>query len=222
MATAATRVPGLALLGLDTDREALADAAAWLGEMGARHQLVRADLEAPLPMADGSVTHVVCHDVLECLEDPLALLAEATRVLRAGGRSVWSHVDYDSVVIAGADRSRTRRMAHAYADLPREGVRTDPQMGRRLAALVAQSRLRRTAVDAVQLLATDLTGPARHRIDDMVATLRRGASAGRTAVDEEEVDRWEAELAAADGRGEFFYAQTAYLVTAVKPPAPTG
>ncbi|HEX2193078.1 MAG TPA: methyltransferase domain-containing protein [Acidimicrobiales bacterium] len=218
MATAATRVPGLVLLGHDLDGEALAEAASWLAEIGARHQLVRADLDSPLPLADGSVTHVVCHDVLECLAQPLGLVAEAARVLRAGGVAVWSHVDYDSVVIAGADRSRTRRMAHAYADLPRDGIRTDPQMGRNLAGLLAKGPLVRTGADASVLVATELAGPAGHRIEDMVSALRRGARAGRSAVDEEDVERWRAELVAADERGEFFYAQTAYLVTAVKPP----
>jgi SAM-dependent methyltransferase len=222
MATAATRVPGLSLVGLDVDGEALAEAAAWLNELGARHQLARADLDSPLPVPDASVTHVVCHDVLECLADPLTLLTEASRVLRPGGTSVWSHVDYDSVVIAGADRARTRRMAQAYADLPREGIRTDAQMGRNLAAIVARSPLRRTAVDASGLLATELDGPARHRIDDMVGTLRRSARAGRAQVEEDEVDRWEAELVRADERGEFFYAQTAYVVTACKPPSSLG
>ena len=222
LATAATRVPGLSLVGLDVDGEALADAAAWLTELGAHHQLGRADLDSPLPVADASVTHIVCHDVLECLADPLALLAEASRALRPGGTSVWSHVDYDSVVIAGADRARTRRMTHAYADLPREGIRTDAQMGRKLAAIVARSPLRRTAVDASGVLATGLEGPARHRIDDMVGTLRRSARAGRTQVEEEDVDRWEAEIVRADERGEFFYAQTAYVVTARKPPSSIG
>jgi hypothetical protein len=95
-------------------------------------------------------------------------------------------------------------------------------MGRNLAALVARSPLVRTSVDATGVLSTELAGPARHRIDDMVATLRRGARAGRAAVDEDDVDRWEVELVEADERGEFFYAQTAYLVTAVKPASPTG
>ena len=214
MATAATRVPRLSLVGLDLDREALVEAAAWLTDLGARHQLARADLDAPLPLPDASVTHVVCHDVLECLADPLALVVEADRVLCDGGTSVWSHVDYDSVVIAGADRALTRRMTHAYADLPREGVRTDPQMGRDLAALVARSPLTRVAVDTTGVLATELAGPARHRIADMVGTLRGASGTGRAPVAEEEIDRWESELVRADERGEFFYAQTAYVVTA--------
>jgi hypothetical protein len=124
-------------------------------------------------------------------------------------------------VIAGADRARTRRITHAYADLPRDGIRTDPQMGRNLAALVARSPLRRTAVDTTGVLATELAGPARHRIDDMVGTLRRAARAGRSPVEADDVETWEAELARADERGEFFYGQTAYVVTARKPPAPT-
>ncbi len=208
MATAAIRVAARVLVGLDVEAPSLAAAASWLDELGARHLLVRSDLDAPLPVADESVTHVVCHDVLERLAEPGALLAEAARVLRPGGTAVWSHVDYESVVVGGADPALTRSVLRAYADAPAPaGRRSDPRMGRRLAALVAQSPLLRTAVDAQVLVATDLTGPGGHRIDDIARTARRYA-------DPDDVDRWVAQLREADRRSELFYSQTAYIVTA--------
>ena len=42
---------------------------------------VRADLKGPLPFADAAFDRVFCHNVLECLPDPGALVAEAGRVL---------------------------------------------------------------------------------------------------------------------------------------------
>ncbi|HEX2041486.1 MAG TPA: methyltransferase domain-containing protein [Acidimicrobiales bacterium] len=217
LATAASRVPDLTLIGLDVDEVALAAARSWLEDLGARHELLRADVGDRLPLPSGSVTHVVCHDVLENLEDPLDLMVEAHRVLVAGGTSVWSHVDYDSVVVSGADRHLTRRVVQAYGEASREGMdRTDAQMGRKVAALVAQSPLERAAVDAHVLIATDLEGPGERRIEDMAATVRRSAERGEADVDVEDVDTWVAQLRLAHQRARFFYAQTAYIVTATK------
>ena len=215
LATAATRVAGLSVIGVDVDPASLESAASWLDELGARHRLLRSDLDEPLPLEDASVTHVVSHDVLECLADPGALLAEAHRVLQPGGTAVWSHVDYESVVVGGADRGLTRLMLQAYADAPAaDGCRSDPQMGRKLAAIVARSPLLRTATDAQVLLATDLGGPGGRRIHDIAGTVRRSVELGDARLGPGDVDRWVAQLREADERGEFFYSQTAYIVTA--------
>ncbi len=215
MATAATRVTNLSLIGVDVDAASLGSAASWLDELGARHRLLRSDLDQPLPLPEASATHVVSHDVLECLAHPGALLAEAHRVLQPGGTAVWSHVDYESVVVAGANCRLTRSVLQAYSDAPAEaGSRSDPQMGRNLAAIVARSPLLRTATDAQVLVATDLDGPGGRRIDDIVGTVRRSVELGDACLEPADVDRWVAELRQADERGEFFYSQTAYIVTA--------
>jgi SAM-dependent methyltransferase len=216
MATAASRVGGLSLIGIDLDVPSLAATGSWLEELGARHALVCSDLDARLPLVDGVATHVVCHDVLECLARPVALVTEAHRALRRGGTAVWSHVDYDSVVVSGADRALTRSILQAYADAPPLGGRSDPQMGRRLTAVVAASPLARTSVDAQALVATDLAGPGGHRINDITVTVRRSVELGMAEVAPTDVDRWLAQLRAAEERGEFFYSQTAYIVVTRK------
>lgn len=212
LATAASRVTDLSLVGIDVDLASIEAAASWLDDIGARHELLCADLDDPLPLPDDSATHVVCHDVLECLADPGQLLVEACRILRPGGTAVWSHVDYEGVLVSGADRTLTRRVMQAYVDAPGAAPRSDPQMGRRLAALVARSPLVRTDVDAHVLIATDLAGPGGRRIEDIASTVRR-----RAALTADDIDRWQTELRLADERGEFFYSQTAYIVTAVSP-----
>lgn len=213
LAVAAERASGATLVGLDVDAPSLRTAASWLASIGDCPRLAVADLSAPLPLAAGSVTKTICHDLLECLSDPVALMAEASRVLRPGGISVWSHVDYDSAVIAGGDRDLTRRIVHAYADYVQPWMTSnDGQMGRKLAGLVGRSPLRQTALDAQVMISSQLIGPARMRIDDIASTLRRGAGEGRVDLAAEQLEDWKASLAAADTAGTFFYAQTAYVV----------
>jgi SAM-dependent methyltransferase len=75
---------GNSVVGLDVDAAALEKAAA-LGI-----EPVRADVEEPLPFVDGSFDAVVAGELLEHLQFPDALVAEARRVLRPGGVLVGS------------------------------------------------------------------------------------------------------------------------------------
>lgn len=75
---------GNQVVGVDIDETALAAAAA-LGI-----EPVVADVEAPLPFADGSFDVVVAGELLEHLRLPSALVSEIHRVLRPGGVHVGS------------------------------------------------------------------------------------------------------------------------------------
>lgn len=77
-------VDGNEVLGLDVDREALAEAA----KLGIETRW--ADVEQPLELEDGSFDVVVAGELLEHLRDPGATVAEARRVLCPGGTLVGS------------------------------------------------------------------------------------------------------------------------------------
>jgi SAM-dependent methyltransferase len=72
------------VVGLDADREALAEAA----KLGIETSW--ADVEQPLEFGDASFDVVVAGELLEHLRDPAAVVREARRVLRPGGRFVGS------------------------------------------------------------------------------------------------------------------------------------
>ena len=75
---------GNEVVGVDVDRDALAQAAA----LGVETRV--ADVDEPLPFGDASFDVVVAGELLEHVRDPAGVVAEARRVLRGGGTLVGS------------------------------------------------------------------------------------------------------------------------------------
>jgi ubiquinone/menaquinone biosynthesis C-methylase UbiE len=102
---------GTHAIGVDRDPEMIAAATSrW--PAGEFHV---GDVTA-LPLTDASVTGYRADKVFHVVEDPVAALAEARRVLRPGGRAVLTGQDWDAIVIDSADPARTRALVHARAD----------------------------------------------------------------------------------------------------------
>jgi SAM-dependent methyltransferase len=200
------RQPDLQLIGLDARADAVDSVKS--GIAGGRAEV--ADLNAPLPLDEESVDGVLSHNVLECLNDPLAVMNEAARVLRPGGRAVWSHTDFDGIVVSGPDRLLTRKVLHAYADNPPPWTPiADGQMGRQLPALARRSRLHIVDVSVHLTTSIELDGDAQARIDEIAAALRSGVG----DLSAEEVAEWRHQVEAAQVRGEFFFSEPAVVVT---------
>jgi SAM-dependent methyltransferase len=206
----------LELVGLDASAAALRVAAGALdGHPGSGWLLVQADLADPLPLAERSLDRVVCHNVLECLPEPEALLEEATRVLRPGGRLVLSHTDFDTLVFSSEDRALTRRLVHAYSDTQQDWMAAvDGTIGRRLPDLVGRSRLRVDAVEA-NAVASRVWAPGElgyGYAHNLVAALTRAR-----AADPDELASWLRGLARLAERDAFLFSLNDYAVVATAP-----
>jgi SAM-dependent methyltransferase len=201
---------GARLIGLDLRQPQLTEPLA----ADPRVETLVADLNAPLPLPDGSADAAVCFNVLECLTRKDDFLSEVARVLVAGGHLLLGHADFDTIVFNTSDLALTRQIVHAFADTTASWMETsDGTMGRKLLELA-----RRSSFEVIQTLAwvgvhTDFSdgGPARTAVRAMVESAgQHPGLAGR-------IDGWVADLEALDRRGAFLYSINDYAVLLRKP-----
>ncbi|WP_328957524.1 methyltransferase domain-containing protein [Kitasatospora purpeofusca] len=215
LAVFSRRHPDARLLGLDHSADSVATARRLLADHPGGIGIETSDLARPLPLPDHDLDAAVSYNVLECLPDPAALLAETARVLRPGGRAVLAHVDFDSLVIAGADRDLDRRICHAFTDDQQPWMdHVDGRIGRKLPGLVRNSPLRLGRVHPVVTSSTELTGHAARRIEGIRHALTTAAEEGRGSLSPAEIEDWHTAVRLAAAQGRFFLAETAVTVTA--------
>jgi len=109
-----------------------------------------------LPMADGTVDFVIMHTVLTHVTDPQALLAEAMRVLKPGGRLVVCDADFSKGSLAGFPNDPLDACARAFTS----GFVTDAYLVSRVREMAASQgfqitdfRLKNRAIlDNMQML----------------------------------------------------------------------
>lgn len=204
------------VVGFDRDEAALARGRGQLGHdvFAPGHlALVAGDLARDLPFPDGCFDLLVCQNVLECVRDRAALVAEAWRVLRPGGRFLLGHHDFDSVTLASSNRDLTRRLVHGFADHKQAWQDVaEGQMGRLLPACLQGSRFRDTATETVTFVDLDLDeGTYARAYLGWVASV-----APEIGVAHEDLRAWQGDLSGLARNGMFYFGIQWMYVTASK------
>jgi SAM-dependent methyltransferase len=205
------QVDGGLAIGIDVSSAALARAAEALGPVhGTSFLLVQADLKEPLPIATASADRVLCHDVLECLPDPDALVREAARILHPEGRLVLAHTDYDTLVFASDDLQLTRRLVHAYCDTQQPWMdAVDGTIGRHLVDVAGRCGLYVEDVQATVVLSRRFVpGELGWGYAQNIVGALGNAGWPDTAV----LERWLDGLRRLDERGAFLFSLNDYAV----------
>lgn len=158
---------------------------------------VQADVAA-VPLADGAFDAACIVQVLEYVEDPVAVLREAARLVRPGGVVLAADTDWDTMAFNLADRELGRRVTRAWAS-----TKADPWAGRRLGGWLTAAGL----------------APERHRAVVLSSTVRDGDTfiehnwphfrrliERRGLLGAEELDRFERGVAEAEAAGGYAFA----------------
>jgi ubiquinone/menaquinone biosynthesis C-methylase UbiE len=103
-----------------------------------------------LPLADASMRGYRADKVFHLLTEPAQALAEARRVLRAGGRIVLTGQDWDALIIDSDDPARTRELVRA-----RAAKITDPRAARRSRAWLLDAGFVDVTVEVHAVVFTD-------------------------------------------------------------------
>ena len=130
--------PGLALAGVDLAERQIEYASAHLSRLGLAGDLRQGDAGA-LPWPDASFDHVYMMWFLEHVPDALPLLAEARRVLAAGGSITINETDYSMFHAWPPDPDLDYLAAGQRAVFAAHG---NPVAGRSLGALLAAAGFR--------------------------------------------------------------------------------
>ncbi|MEI4194498.1 methyltransferase domain-containing protein [Roseovarius sp. E0-M6] len=107
-----------------------------------------------LPHDDASADNTVLHTVLTHVTDPSALLAEAARILRPGGRVVVCDMDFSKASLAGFRNDPLQACAGAFIDT----CVTDPYVVSKLKRLAQDAGLVTEAFHISNRLVTDGPG----------------------------------------------------------------
>jgi len=207
--------PDAVLLGIDRSDEALRQVATALEDHRGPVAAIAADLRDPLPIANRWADVILSYNTLECVPTPETLLAEVARVLRPGGRAVIAHVDFDSLVIAGADSELDRRICHAFADDVQSWMdHADGRIGRKLGLLLARSPLEVVRVEPFLVWSSEFTGHARRRIELIRDVLLSAADHGRGVVGPDEIKEWYGAVVRVAGQHGFFFSEQTFIAVA--------
>ena len=203
LAVAELTARGVDAVGVDSDPGMLA--AARQRRPGA--EFLNADVTR-LPFPGGALRGYRADKVLHELADPGAAVAEARRVLAAGGRIVLCGQDWDTFVLDSDRPALTRTIVHARADTV-----AGPRAARQYRTLLVDAGFTEIAVEVRTLVNTDgvllpmLTG---------LATAARVAG----AVSASHARDWLAEQETRAAAGRFFLAIPMFLASATAPDHP--
>lgn len=135
----AETVPNGQVVGVDLDMDSLL-AARYSAILMGRENLacILAD-GRHLPFYDAAFDAVLCHSMLETLDDPANVMAELRRVTKRGGVVGAASVDYGGFILGGEQTAGPRRFYDIRQQVWRAVGIAEPNMGRRLRGLFQEA-----------------------------------------------------------------------------------
>jgi ubiquinone/menaquinone biosynthesis C-methylase UbiE len=159
-----------------------------------------------LPFGDGSFNTVRAERLFQHLATPQPAANELRRVLAPGGTALLLDQDWESLIIAGADRDVTRRIVRAFVDGLANGWAGREARG----MLVRAGFARATSVPSVSL-------PPLPLAFETILQPAMESAMSDGSIDAQTARIWLQSLVEADLRGEFFCAVLVIITVGTAP-----
>jgi ubiquinone/menaquinone biosynthesis C-methylase UbiE len=131
----AEAVPDGYVIGIDLDLSGLKGAQRAAVSLGHQNVSEIAADGRSLPFHGAIFDAVLCHSMLETLDDPAPVIAELRRVTKRGGVVGAASVEYDGFIVAGKPTTGPRRFYEIRQQLWRAAKIAERNMGRQLRGL---------------------------------------------------------------------------------------
>jgi len=157
---------------------------------------------------DDSFDIIVSIDTLECIPNKVALLDEVFRVVRPGGKVLFTHWDWDTQVYNSKYKSSIRKFVAEFSDWQQDWMETcDGQMGRQLWGIFEGSGIYRGKISSFILLETEYRKGEYgfDRLQDLAGLVEVGS------IDTAEYELVCREMQDLADRKQYFYSLNSYI-----------
>ena len=209
--------PGGAVTGVDVSPEMIAAAqqAPWTGNTDVTVAFHVAE-GANLLFADNSFDAVRIDRVLQHVEKPEAVLAEARRVLRPGGRLVLIEPDWKMMALYPGSAAGGDDDSVVDAILRWQVTHTrHPLAGRQLGAQLHAARFEQVLIRPVAYSSSSFA--VADLVLELTAAGERAANESASALRRADLRRWISAARRAEARGQFLACLTLFFARGVKP-----
>jgi SAM-dependent methyltransferase len=144
----AEAVPDGRVVGVDLDKDSIWAACYSAALIGRGNLACIAADGRRLPFHDRAFDAVLCHSMLETLDDPTNVIGELRRVTKHGGVVGAASVEYGGLILAGEQTAGPRRFYDIRQQVWRAAGIGKPNMGRRLRELFQKAGFGRIEASA--------------------------------------------------------------------------
>ena len=127
------------IVAVDLEEASFAAARCWAASIGRDNLAFIVADGRQLPFHDAAFDAVLCHSVLETLDDPAGVVAELRRVTKRGGVVGAASVEDGGIILGGEKTAGPWRFYEIRQRVWRVGRIAEPNMGRRLRGLFEEA-----------------------------------------------------------------------------------
>jgi len=160
-------------------------------------------VSSPSELSGYKFDKVICHNVLECVDDRLAFINSFKSLLNDKATFVLSHHDFDTAIYNSSFKELTRDLVHHFSDTQQEWQTfSDGQMGRKIPGLINHSVFKDCASCTTWRLVDNDFSPGTYGflMADMMMDVGKGT------FNDGEMMAWQQDLVEKSQSGEYYFA----------------